>query len=340
MGNPSPSGGSYDFEHEELVRRVAWLYYENNLNQQEIADILGLSRSKVLRLLKDSRDSGIVTVRLDVRTGLVFALEKQLCHLGNLRECFVVPDDGGDAIGTIAKAMAYRFNEALRRCRIIGVGGGRTLHAFARELSPPDRIAAKEIVALVGSAKANLAIEPYDIASTLVNKLPVEVFHVWGPARVERAEEAETIMRLPAIRTVLQKAERADISFVGIGDMRNSAFIRYGFYNDKEVRKITAAGAVGEILGRFYDIDGKPLEEDFNRLYISVRLPARGDMIGVAGGQDKFQSILGALRTGWLSGLITDETTARALASALAGDRTTSAGPVRGRKKAVGKTTA
>ena len=41
--------------HQELLARIAALYYEQEMTQTEIADRLGLSRVKVYRLLKESR---------------------------------------------------------------------------------------------------------------------------------------------------------------------------------------------------------------------------------------------------------------------------------------------
>lgn len=316
----SAHGGKHGYDQEELIRRVAWMYYENDLNQQEIAERLHLSRSKVLRLLKTSRESGFVTISLDIGAGLIYGLEKQLCQLAGLDECFIAPG-GDDTLSAIAKAMAYRFNEALRSVGAIGVGGGRTLYAFAKELEPTDRIVTREIVAVIGNTKPNLAIEPFDIASTLAAKLPVEFFHIWGPSVVANETEAELLFRMPSIKTVLEKAAKVDIAFVGIGDMNNSSFIRYGYLDGRKVEEITRSGMVGEILGRFYDIQGMPLEKDINTLHVSVSLPAKSKMIGVAGGEEKVMPILGALRTGWLDGLVTDETTAKQLIKLLKKER-------------------
>lgn len=306
----------FNYESEELMKRVAWMYYEDDLNQQEIADRLKLSRTKVLRLLKDSRESGFVRITLDVQAGLIFALEKQICHLSGMSECFIIPG-GADVLQSVAKASAYRFAEALRSCERIGVGGGRTLHALVKELTPPDRVVTKEIVSMAGNTKPNLAIEPYDIASGLVNKLPVEFFHLWAPARVSTKEEAALIKSSPSIRTVLDKAEQVDIAFLGIGDMHNSSYVRYNYLNDQELVEIANVGGVGEVLGRFFDIGGRPIFDDLNSNYIAARLPFKTHVIGMAGGVEKTEAILGAVRTGWLNGLVTDEITANAIARAL-----------------------
>lgn len=316
MDKPSPNK-HYSYESEELVKRVAWMYYEEDLNQQEIAHALGLSRTKVLRLLKESRESGLVKVSLDIQAGLVFPLEKKICNLTGMRECFVVPGRH-DPLVSVAKGLAYRFAQALQSCQAIGFGGGRTLHAFAKELAPSSgKTTVKYLVSLAGNTKANLAVEPYDIAYTLVGKLPVEYFHIWAPARVADPREAKLIKEMPSIKAVLQKAESIDLAFVGIGDMHNSSFVRYGYLSPKELEAIQEAGAVGEILGRFYDINGRVLEKDLNENFVGVTMPMKNTVVGVAGGMDKLNAILGGVRTGWLNGLIIDEQTASALIAAM-----------------------
>ncbi len=315
----SQNGKSVSFENEQLIKRVAWLYYENDLNQQEIAEKLKLSRSKVLRLLQSSREMGFVKIHLDIDSSLLFSLEQQLCRLAGIEECLIVPE-GEDVLASIGKAMAYRFNEALRSCQAIGVGGGRTLYSFARELDPPDKIVTKEIVALIGNTKPNLAIEPFDLASILATKLPVEFFHVWGPSAVATKHEAEVLLQMPSIKAVLEKAENVDIGFVGIGDMYNSSFIRYGYVEGHELENVAESGMVGEVLGRFFDINGNTFVKDINELHISINLPAKCRLIGVAGGLEKVKPIVGALRTGWLKGLITDESAAKAVVRALSRD--------------------
>lgn len=300
------------YQYEELLKRVAWMYYEDGLNQQEIADRLRLSRTKVLRLLQECRSAGIVKVTIDAGIGLLFALEKELCRLARLDECFVVPS-GEDPLIAVSKAMAYRFEEALRSAASIGLGGGRTLYSFARELDAPARSVTREVVSLVGNTKANLAVEPFEISTILAGKLNAEVYNMWAPARVDSPREAALIKSTPSIKTLLAKGAKVDIAFLGLGDMRNSSYVRYGYIGEKRRRELLDSGAVGEILGRFYDIDGVPIEKDYNQLCISVDMPMRNRVVGVAGGKEKFSAILGALKTGWLNGLITDEATADAL---------------------------
>ena len=47
-------------DDERLIYKVCSLYYQDNMNQQEVGDYLGVSRSSVLRMLQKGRELGIV----------------------------------------------------------------------------------------------------------------------------------------------------------------------------------------------------------------------------------------------------------------------------------------
>lgn len=300
------------FAADELVKRVAWMYYEDELNQQEIAEKLKLSRAKVLRLLKESRESGFVKITLSSASGLFREMEDAICRASGLRECLIVPA-GEDVILSTAKGVAYRFAEALRSCKSVGVGGGRTLELFAGELKPPETVVTQEIVALSGNTKPNFACDPNHMASILATKLPSRYFQIWAPAKTTTREAALLLRQNPAISSILEKAYNVELSIVGIGDMKSSSYVRHGFLDESEMAVLTRGGAVGEILGCFFNMDGEPVGTSVSECNIAVSMPMKGFVIGVAGGPDKVRPIVGAIRAGWISGLITDEVTANTI---------------------------
>jgi DNA-binding transcriptional regulator LsrR (DeoR family) len=74
-------------------------------------------------------------------------------------------------------------------------------------------------------------------------------------------------------------------------------------------------GGVGELLGHFFDKEGKPFETGLSKRVLAL---CREDLkrlriVAVAGGVIKVPAVLSVLRSGNLAGLITDERTARAL---------------------------
>ena len=54
-------------DSEQLYTRVAWLYHKEDLTQAEIAELLGLTRLRVNKILAECRSRGIVQVRLNTQ---------------------------------------------------------------------------------------------------------------------------------------------------------------------------------------------------------------------------------------------------------------------------------
>ena len=87
-----------------------------------------------------------------------------------------------------------------------------------------------------------------------------------------------------------------------------------------EMDALRAAGAVGDLLGRFFDQDGKVVDCEFNDRVLGLELEAlRGRQVtAIAGGREKLASIRGALAMGLISTLVTDEATAESLVEDMA----------------------
>jgi DNA-binding transcriptional regulator LsrR (DeoR family) len=84
-----------------------------------------------------------------------------------------------------------------------------------------------------------------------------------------------------------------------------------------EVAELERVGVAGEMLGHFFDADGNVVETELSGR--SISLPPedlRGrNIVAIAGGPSKVAGIRAALASGFLKGLITDELTARCLAT-------------------------
>ncbi len=65
---------------DELLVRIAWLYYMEELTQAEIADRLNMSRIKITRYLKQAREKGIVQINIQSNNSNVLELESALSN--------------------------------------------------------------------------------------------------------------------------------------------------------------------------------------------------------------------------------------------------------------------
>jgi DNA-binding transcriptional regulator LsrR (DeoR family) len=84
----------------------------------------------------------------------------------------------------------------------------------------------------------------------------------------------------------------------------------------KELETLKARGAVGDINLRYFDIEGKLIESALNDRVIGLTLDEIRQIetvVGVAGGDAKYNAIQGAVRGQLIDVLVTDDATARRL---------------------------
>jgi DNA-binding transcriptional regulator LsrR (DeoR family) len=136
------------------------------------------------------------------------------------------------------------------------------------------------------------------------------------PVVARSVEERELLTGLASVRSVMALAERADVGFVGVGAIQESAAIVLdGIISREDAETLRGEGAVGEITGWAFDARGRVLDNDHNSKVASAPLkPAENRlMIGVAMGASRRAAIRGALAGRLISGLVTDESTAEHL---------------------------
>ena len=104
------------------------------------------------------------------------------------------------------------------------------------------------------------------------------------------------------------------MTIIGIGGMdENATTVRTGMVTAKDLRYLAMQGAVGDVLCHFLDINGDPVESPIDDRLITTPLETlakQNNVIGVAGGENKVNAIIGALNANILDILITDQDTA------------------------------
>ena len=118
------------------------------------------------------------------------------------------------------------------------------------------------------------------------------------------------------MQEVLALTKQVDIAIVGIGtvDPRLSSLVRAGYLSIEEAEQIQALGAVGDVCGHYFDIQGRLMEIPVAGYAFGTgadTLQKISLSIGVAGGAVKAPGILGALRSQLVNSLVTDDAAAR-----------------------------
>jgi DNA-binding transcriptional regulator LsrR (DeoR family) len=299
--------------------RAGWLYYVAGNTQEEIATKMGISRQSAQRLVSLSVSEGLIKVRLDHPIGHCLDLAERLRARFALDHCEIVPSDPGSASTTIgiAEAGAAEIERALRLSepQIIAIGTGRTLKAAIEQLQPME-CPHHKVVSLTGNIAPDGSAAFYNVIFNVADTVKARSFPMPLPVIASSARERELLHAQPMIRSTLELAARADISFVGIGHLDPDApLILDGFLTAAEQKALIKAGAVGEICGWCFDAGGRFLDTPINDRVASAPIPSRetSRVIAVAMGSRKAPAIRAALNRRLTNGLITDERTAELL---------------------------
>lgn len=305
---------------DSLAIRAAWLHYAGGLTQAAVAKRLGLTSVKTHRLIARAVAEGAVKVSIDGEIVECAMLEDQLCARYGLDHCEVAPDLGED--GMPLRALGLAGARFLRRAiesgdhPVIGLGHGRTLAAAVGQL-PRFDAGRTRFVSLLGGLTRSYAANPHDVMHSLADKTGASAYVLPVPFFANSERDRAVLLSQPGVREIFDLSNGAPLKIAGMGTADAEAqLVASGMIEPHEIAEIEAAGAVGEMLGHFFDADGRVLHTTLSARTLSVDLEAaRGSRIVViAGGAEKIAAIRAVLNSGRVNGLITDEATAAALA--------------------------
>ncbi len=308
-----------DREHA-LMLRAAWLYFIEEQTQASIADALGLSRFRINRMLAEARERGLVRVEVTAPLASCVELERRAMTAFGLRDAVVVPSPVEPTrthamIGAgLARYMSAQIADP--ELKVFGFGWGQTLREMLRFLRPTARPEAR-IVALLGALPRSSEENAIDIIGKIGRLLSAERYYMTAPIYTDTPEARYVLTGQQFYASVLEMILRADVACFAAGDMSEaSLLIRHALPKGIAAQDLIAAGAVGDVLGTFIDIDGAPIDHPVNRQLVG---PGLGDLktmkslVMASGGAGKVDVITGALRTGLIHALVTDEATMRAV---------------------------
>lgn len=296
----------------ELLARVATLYYLEDKTQAEIAKELGLSRQKVQRLLKQAREQRVVEIHIHAIPMSHFQIENKLKEIFNLKNAIIAtshPDDRQRRL-SVAQAAAAYLERNLSDGAKVAFGLGRNASEVANTFRPTRSMNCVYVSAMGGSARMGDEINPNEICARIALRSGGKAQQLYAPAYVESRQVRDLIMEQEAVRETIAIARMADIAIMGIGTANDdSILVQAGCQSIDQMHRLREIGAVGEIVGNYFDRNGKKVPSNLDERVISLSLDELKKIplvIAVASEFDKDVAILGALRTGAINTLVTE----------------------------------
>ncbi|WP_319496168.1 bifunctional sugar-binding transcriptional regulator/dihydroxyacetone kinase subunit DhaK [uncultured Cohaesibacter sp.] len=300
---------------------ASWLYYEEGMTQGDIARTIGVSRATVISYLADARTRGLVNISIETEHLKTLTISKALKEHFGLRDCLVIPGDGGDRslIDRLGAAGAQVLQGILRSGDTIGVGWGRTVLASAQALNI-DNLQDVRVVQATGTTSGHVPFTPAACATKMAAAIRAECVPISAPAIVSSPDLRDILTSEPLVREQLATLGQLNCIVFGIASLRpNSTLHSSGFFHDDPELRDAYSTAVGAIAGRYINERGKLVKGPLEDRTIGITLDQLARVkqrIGIAGGTDKVPAILATLRGGFVNILITDATTGLGILSA------------------------
>lgn len=302
-----------------LMIKCCKLYYEESRTQAEIANILGVSRPTVSRLLDEGRKSGIVKIEIvNPIENNYGVLERNIEKKYNLREVIIADDDADEdnLKKNIAKVCAEYLQRIVRTDDKIGVSMGTTLRHISKYINPNPKLNVTLIPLIGGVGQTQIEIHPNQVVMDLARAFRGDFKLLHAPAVVSSIDIKNSFLKEESIEKVLDIGKDVNIAILGIGSpiIEKSTMMSSGYFGIDDIGKFKKQGAVGDICLQFYDINGSFKEFEFNKRVIGVgieKIKKIDTVIGVAGGEEKIEAVVGALKGKLINVLVTNYSNAK-----------------------------
>lgn len=301
-----------------MLHTVAKMHYIGDLSQVQIAKQLGLSTATISRLLQRARADGIV--RIEVRD--VFApdeLGQQLARKLGLDRVEVVDVPANGALTALAAPLARMLVAAdLRPGKVLMIGWGRTVSAVIKAGLPS--LPGVHVVPSTGGMQQHAQHFQSNEFSRRAAEATGGVPHFIHAPYLPDAGALDFFLADSSVQESVGLWGRIDAAVVGIGQPHRLERSVGGGAASVEP---DLAHAAGDVVRHYFTRNGQILDWRGEGRMIAVsaqQLRATKLVIGVAAGEAKVPSILGAARAKLVTALITDTRTAECLMDALASD--------------------
>ena len=303
---------------EDLNFQVSWLYYMEGKTQEDISRALGLSRSKVLRILASSRQNGTVQISIATDFSRCVELERSLENAMGLERAVVIPNSPNSETeyDDLGVALGSYVNGILEDKMSIGLGWGRTLSTSLAEIEFREQKDQKVISMLGGLTRVNRQ-NLSEFAWRVADRLSAQGYLMAVPVLAPDIRTRDAIFSHAGINEIVEASKSLDLAVVTAGDLSPySTVSQLSILEREDIASLQAAGAVGHVLFHFIDANGRVIDHPINDRVMAIdprELGATRKIVLASGGWRKYDVVRAAMKLLKPHVLVTDESVAERL---------------------------
>ncbi|AZO94280.1 sugar-binding domain-containing protein [Halocella sp. SP3-1] len=306
-------------ERLQLLYLIAYDYYINELKQQEIAQKHDINRVQVSRYLSEAKEKGLIEINvINPLKNKNQYLKEEIMEKFPVKKVLIAityNQSREDILEALAKKAQEYINSTFLPADQVGIGWGTTLFQLAKNFKADRLLNDIKFIPLVGgSHKFDKEFQANNISFMIAEKLGAKSFPLMAPFYANNLKEYETIIKNSDVKKILDKWNELTKIIVGIGsNFSKTPLMKLNVLNEKDLTKLLNFRQVGDILTHYFNLEGQFCELDIYNKLISCspdNLSNVKEVIAVAGGLEKKESITGALKTGLIDTIILDNITA------------------------------
>ncbi|HBM69780.1 MAG TPA: hypothetical protein DDZ82_13300 [Rhodobacteraceae bacterium] len=305
---------NFNSREDSYLANIALLYYQEGLNQSEIARRLGLSRATIVNYLREGKERGIIDIRVNGERLRHSQKSRKLAEFYNLDDVYIA-HTGKDADPEFsrrhtARVAALAFHNIVAPGDIIGVAWGETIKLVSQHL-PNRPIPKTEICQVIGSMESSRLLSAEDCAIKIANQIGAVCHTLHAPAVLSSSDLAAALRNEPTIKKQFSRFQNLNAILTSVGDLsENTHVVSSGIIEKADLDKIISDGAAGFICSYLINHNGDNLSIPRNERMIAIsfeQIMATPKRIMVASGEKKFAAVKAALLGGHITHAILDE---------------------------------
>ena len=314
----------YASQTRDTLIAVAKLYYIGQMHQNDIASLMGLSRPKVSRMLKDARNRKIVQFQITTPESHFESLQQKIESAFSLRKVFVTPSETLPERTKLkaCQTAADYFSSVIKDGDNIGITWGSTTNVVIQNISERFMSNVHVYQLCAGLSSQILFLDGHEMTKQLSKTIHARHHVLNAPFIVNSGLMKNLLLQEPEIHKHFNAFEKIDVALVGMGssDPAKSSTFLADYISLKESIELVEQGYAADIVGYRLQKDGALADIPLNERVMSIgldnlkRVPI---VITVACGEDKVSSVIAAARGKYFNTLIIDEIAAIAIINKL-----------------------
>lgn len=297
---------------KKTLAKIAYQYYIDGRSQNEIAKEINVNRATISRMLKEARDSRVVSIEIDYYDEKSLELESYLKSRFDLKNVIITStseDSSHRNEECLYEEAAEYIQRIIKNGDNVGISWGKTISKVVTKTANKQAKHVTFIPLAGGSSPTNIKYHVNSMVHEMAGKFSGQCRYINTRVIQEKNERKNSQIPPETVNELLPFWNDLDVAIVGIGGTLKQKSKWRDVLSPEDFEELKLREAVGDCCCQFFDSEGKILKgELYNRTigFPLEKLSKTNFSIGIAANKNKAKAIYAMLKRRYINVLITD----------------------------------